>query len=169
MNTTIEEIFQHLQNVFGMEAVLGQDEQCYPHAFLIAPDAIALVCKELQQWEKTYFDQLSCITGLDNGPEAATLEVVYNLYSIPYDLHLTLKVVLPRNNNKAESLPEVPTVSHIWRTADWHEREAYDLVGIHFTGHPDLRRILLPTDWEGYPLRKDYEEQDYYHGIKVGM
>ena len=64
-------------------------------------------------------------------------------------------------------LPQVPSLVKIWKTADWHEREVYDLVGVNFKGHPDLRRILLPEDWEGHPLRKDYQEQEKYNGIKV--
>ena len=168
MNTTFEDIYQHLLSTFGEDIIIGKAEECSPMGILVASEAIDKVCLELHRWENTYFDQLSCITGLDNGPEAGSMEVIYNLYSIPFNLHLTLKVVLPRNENEGP-LPEVPTVSVIWRTADWHEREVYDLLGIHFAGHPDLRRILLPTDWEGYPLRKDYSEQEYYHGIKVRM
>jgi NADH-quinone oxidoreductase subunit C len=77
-----------------------------------------------------------------------------------------LKVVVPRNI-EGQAIPQIPTVSSIWKTADWHEREAFDLMGIEFVGHPDLRRILLPEDWVGHPLRKDYQVQDYYHGIQV--
>ena len=77
-----------------------------------------------------------------------------------------LKVVFDRALPN-EAAPQVPTVSHIWKTADWHEREAFDLMGIQFSNHPDLRRILLPEDWEGHPLRQDYQAQEYYHGIQV--
>ena len=77
------------------------------------------------------------------------MEVIYNLYSIPFDLHLMVKIKFDRET------PLVPTVSDIWKTANWHEREIFDLLGIRFEGHPDLRRILLPSDWEGHPLRKD--------------
>ena len=80
---------------------------------------------------------------------------------------LVLKVMLPRwKNDQPGELPEVPTVSGVWRTADWHEREAYDLCGVQFTGHPNLRRILCPEDWVGHPLRKDYEMPLEYHGIR---
>lgn len=147
------------ENVQG--AVIGEDLEATPHALLVDPSRIHAVCTLLHTHESTYFDQLSCLTGLDNGAEAATMEVIYNLYSIPYDLHIMLKVQVNRDH------PEVDSVSDIWRTANWHEREAFDLLGIRFSNHPDLRRILLPRDWEGHPLRKDYEEQEYYHGIKV--
>ncbi|MGB5929519.1 MAG: NADH-quinone oxidoreductase subunit C, partial [Cyclobacteriaceae bacterium] len=119
---------------------------------------------KLYRHPDTYFDFLSCLTGLDNGP-GQPAEVIYHLYSIPFNQKIVLRTELPKPQDG--SLPAVPTVSHIWKTALWHEREAYDLVGIAFTGHPDLRRILLPADWEGHPLRKDYDEQAYYHGIKV--
>ncbi|AHM59890.1 NADH (or F420H2) dehydrogenase subunit C [Flammeovirgaceae bacterium 311] len=165
-STSYADLVKLLQDQFGQAVVLGTDENGMPPAVLIAPDAIDVVCRFLYEGEQTYFDLLSCITGVDNGPEAGTMEVVYNLYSIPYHLHLMLKVVVPRNG-PGKALPVVPSVSSIWRTADWHEREIYDLVGIHFTGHPDLRRILLPADWVGHPLRRDYREQEYYHGIWV--
>ena len=78
-----------------------------------------------------------------------------------------VKVLLPRwKGDKVGELPEVPSVTGLWRTADWHEREVYDLSGVWFTGHPDLSRILLSEDWVGYPLRKDYEFPLEYHGIR---
>lgn len=155
-----------LQDAFGQEVILGIDDNANPPALLVTPEAIADVCRYLHEHEQLYFDQLSCITGLDGGPEAQTMEVIYNLYSIPYNRHLMLKVMLQRNQ-PGSPLPSLPSVSSIWRTADWHEREIFDLLGISFTDHPDLRRILLPADWEGHPLRKDYREQEYYHGIWV--
>lgn len=160
------ELLPLLQEQFGTEVILGADESCHPMAIWLAPASLLEVCRFLHTDARTYFDQLSCITGIDNGPEAGTMEVAYNLYSIPYNLHLMLKVALPRNAAGAP-LPEVPSLTTLWRTADWHEREVFDLMGISFSGHPDLRRILLPADWEGYPLRKDYREQAYYHGIWV--
>jgi NADH-quinone oxidoreductase subunit C len=76
-------------------------------------------------------------------------------------------VVLPRwKGDQAGQLPEVPTLTGLYGSADWHERETYDLVGVHFVGHPDLTRILLAEDWEGHPLRKDYEFPLEYHGIR---
>jgi NADH-quinone oxidoreductase subunit C len=140
---------------------LQTDETATPKAIIAHADDLLEVCKILHTHEVLYFDMLSCLTGVDNGPEANTMEVIYNFYSIPFDHHLMLKVILPREK------PEIESVGEIWRTALWHEREAYDLLGIHFKSHPDLRRILLPADWEGHPLRKDYQVQQYYRGVKV--
>ncbi|WP_114782013.1 NADH-quinone oxidoreductase subunit C [Botryobacter ruber] len=163
---TFEEIKDLLVQQFGEEVIVSDNKDPQQPYLVLQPERLPEVCLLLHDHEQTYFDFLSCLTGIDNGPAAGTMEVVYNLYSIPYDHHLTLKVIVPRNQEE-EALPQVPTVSHIWRTADWHEREAFDLVGIGFTGHPDMRRILCAADWEGHPLRKDYKLQDYYHGIKV--
>jgi NADH-quinone oxidoreductase subunit C len=137
------------------------DESASPKAIKLAAEDLTDVCRSLHQNPSTYFDMLTCLTAIDNGVDAATMEIAYNLYSIPFNLHIMLKVSLPRQN------PEVDTVSDIWKTADWHEREAFDMFGIKFKGHPDLRRILMPADWEGYPLRKDYKHQEYYRNIKV--
>ncbi len=163
---TFQEISTLLTQTLGPEAISGEDNNATPPALLIPASRIVAVCQLLHTHEKTYFDYLACITALDNGPEAGTLEVIYNLCSIPYNLQLMLKVIVARNK-PGEPLPEVPSVSHIWQGANWHEREGYDLVGITFTNHPDLRRILLPADWEGHPLRKDYEIQPQYHGIET--
>jgi NADH-quinone oxidoreductase subunit C len=138
-----------------------RDESSTPMAIRIAPEDLLPVCKELYSNSRCYFDMLSCVTGIDNGPETNTMEVAYNLYSIPFNNHLMIKVTLPRDK------PQVETLSAIWKTADWHEREAFDLYGIIFLNHPDLRRILLPADWEGHPLRKDYKHQEYYRNIKI--
>lgn len=155
------EIKNSLTEKFGESVIVGENAALAQPQLTIAKANIAEVCFFLRDTEKLYFDYMSCLTGLDNGPEKNTMEVIYHLYSIPYDHSLVLKVETDRTS------PEVPTVCTVWRTADWHEREAYDMYGIKFSGHPDLRRILMPADWEGFPLRKDYEEQEYYHGIKV--
>jgi NADH-quinone oxidoreductase subunit C len=141
------------------EAVV--DETVTPRGIRIHPGDLKVVCKTLHEHPLAFFDMLSCITGVDNGPEAGTMDIAYNLYSIPFNQHLTLKITVPRDNG------EVDTVERIWKTANWHEREIYDMFGLKFTGHPDLRRILLPADWDGHPLRKDYKQQEYYRGIKL--
>jgi NADH-quinone oxidoreductase subunit C len=132
-----------------------------PPILLINADDLIGVAQTLQKNAETYFDQLACVTGIDNGPESNAMEVVYNLYSIPFNQSLALKVILNRQN------PEVESLSSIWKSANWLEREVFDMYGIQFKNHPDLRRILMPADWEGFPLRKDYQEQETYRGINL--
>ncbi len=102
-----------------------------------------------------YFAFLSDITTVDRFPLEPRFEVNYQLLSIARSDRLRLKVKLAGND------PVLPSVTSVWPTANWHERENYDLFGIRFEGHPDLRRILMPDDWEGYPLRKDYPTEGY--------
>jgi NADH-quinone oxidoreductase subunit C len=137
------------------------DENATPKAIKIDKRDLIPVMQNLLNDPVAYFDMLSCVSGVDNGPEAGTMEIVYNLYSIPLDHHLMIKVTVTRNK------PEVESLCSIWRTANWHEREVFDLFGINFLNHPDLRRILLPADWDGHPMRKDYKHQDYYRDVKV--
>ncbi|HNV30818.1 MAG TPA: NADH-quinone oxidoreductase subunit C, partial [Cyclobacteriaceae bacterium] len=122
-----------------------------PFGVVVKQEALLSLCDQLHKNPASYFDMLSCITGVDNGPESGTMEVIYHLYSIPFNYSLALKVLLPREN------PEVESVVSIWKSANWLEREVYDMFGIGFKNHPDLRRILMPADWKGYPLRKDYK------------
>ena len=163
---SFKEVKQLLIEQFGEEIIVGEETTGLQPALLIAPDRIADVCLELRNNPATYFDFLACITGMDYGTTANRFGVVYHLSSIPYQMQLTLKISREHTRN-TDDLPVFPTVSNVYKTAEWHEREAFDLLGIYFEGHPDLRRILLPDDWEGYPLRKDYQAAEYYKGIKI--
>lgn len=104
------------------------------------------------------FDYLMCITSIDL--EDGNLSLAYNLNSTGSQESLEFNLIFNTET-------EVPSVESLWKTADWHEREAYDMMGIKFSGHPDMKRILLPHDWEGHPLKKDYEVADYYHGMYI--
>ncbi len=161
----IEKIKKILAGEIDVEVVKNIVENSSPVMLEINTANLVQVCQVLHHHKELYFDFLQCISGVDNGVEAGTMEVIYHLHSIPYNYFLALQITL--NRPGADQLVFVPSISHIWRTADWLERETYDLMGIQFTGHPDPRRILLPADWKGHPLRKDYQVQDYYHGIKV--
>src|SRR6059036_105169 len=126
----------------------------------VATAKIVEVCGFLKSEPGLEFDCLSNLSGVDY-PKRSVIEVVYNLYSYPHRHLFTLKVDTPRDN------PVVPTVSGLWSHADWQEREVFDLLGVTFEGHPDLRRILMPEDWPGHPLRKDFVEPEEYHGIST--
>ena len=113
----------------------------------------------LRDAERTRFDLLMCLSGMDY--TGGKLGVVYHLNSTSLHHSITLKVQVTAD------APHVESVAQVWKTANWHEREAFDMFGIVFDNHPDLRRILLPDDWEGHPLRKDYQVPEYYNGMKV--
>jgi len=112
----------------------------------IAPAKIASVCGFLKYDQK--FVRLSSVTAVDRYPAEPRFEVVYHLHSIERNERLRLKARIAGE--------EIDTVTTVWRGANWYEREVFDLFGIRFTGHPDLRRIMMPDDWNGHPLRKDY-------------
>lgn len=162
---TFTDITGLLSDHFGPDTFAANTTNYQPY-LTVPVERLVELCQFLRDDERLFFDLLACVTAIDNGVDADTMDVIYNLTSIPYEHNLMLRVTVPRNTGQAE-LPAVPSVAHIWRTADWHEREAFDLVGIRFTGHPDLRRILLPTDWIGHPLRADYREEEQYHGIRT--
>ena len=143
----------------------------------VTPAGLVDLCKYLHDEPDLQFNMCNCITGVDYfepDPKKAAktgwqphIEVVYHLSSLTHKTTLVLKVSVPRwKDDQVGSLPEVPSVAGVWRTADWHEREVFDLTGVRFVGHPDLRRILCPEDWVGHPLRKDYEFPLEYHGIR---
>lgn len=123
---------------------------------IVSKQHIVAVCAALKAHAEGRFDFLADICGVDNGvEEEPRFEVNYHLFSTTSYQRLRLKVLLD------EASARVPTVTGVWRTANWHERETFDLFGIVFEGHPDLRRILLPDDWQGYALRKDFPLRGY--------
>ncbi len=135
--------------------------------FIVVPaEKIVEIGKVLQLTEQFSFDCLSSLTAVDRlnpaRPEENRFEVVYHLFSYKHRHAMTLKVYLPRNDSA-----RVATVEQIWGCANWLEREVFDLFGITFENHSDLRRIMLPDDWMGHPLRKDYKEAEDYHGIST--
>lgn len=171
-----EQFVAGLKQKFG-DKISGHNLEAIDPWVEVTPDGIVEVCTHLRDEPSLKFDLLNCITVVDYcepDPKKAKkvtwephLELVYHLSSISNKHSIVLKIHLPRWKDDVEGeLPDVPTVSGVWSTADWHEREVYDLSGIRFTGHPNLRRILCPEDWVGYPLRKDYEMPLEYHGIR---
>ncbi len=112
---------------------------------------------------KLNFQSLASITGFDY-PDKNALAVAYHPVSYSPAFLITLKTFLPRDSN-----PKLKSICDIYKAANWLEREVYDMFGIIFEGHPNLSRILLPVDWQGYPLRKDYITPNFYHGIQVPL
>jgi len=135
-------------------------EQAKDPSIMIEAAAIVAVCRFLHDEPDFAFDCLSNQSGVDYKAKGI-LEVVYHLYSYTHRHAIVLKVDVPRD------AAVVPTVESVWKTANWHEREIFDLLGITFDGHCDLRRLLMPEDWIGYPLRKDFVEPEEYHGIST--
>jgi len=152
-------IYERLQSRFG-ELISGSDLEAKDPWIAIAPAAIADVSRFLHDEKDLAFDSLSNLTGVDLKADNL-LQVVYHLYSYPHRHKIVLKASVPRDE------AVMPTVEVVWKAANWLEREVYDLVGIEFSGHSDLRRILMPEDWIGHPLRKDFVEPEEYHGIST--
>jgi NADH-quinone oxidoreductase subunit C len=154
-------IHERLKARFG-ETLVSFDAQALQPWALVAADAIAEVAAFAKSDPELAFDNLMCLSAVDYPKEnPPRMEVVYHLFSYTHRHRFVLKVHAERDGGR------VPSVTDVWGVANWHEREAYDLFGIVFEGHPDLRRILLPEDWEGHPLRKDWQDPDFYNGMHV--
>jgi NADH-quinone oxidoreductase subunit C len=156
---TPQEIHERLKAQFG-EAILDFKADAVTEPWIrIAPDRMKEVGLFLRDTPELQFDYLMCLSGVDNND--GTLSTVYHLYSMAHKHRLILKAVATKDN------PQTQSVESVWKAANWHERESFDLLGIIYTDHPDLRRILCPYDWEGHPLRKDYKLPEFYNGMKV--
>jgi NADH-quinone oxidoreductase subunit C len=189
---TFAEIAALLETQFGAAVTSKKGDALDPFV-TVEPAKLVEVCTFLRDDPRLKFALLNDITGVDyleTDPKKVAkagfephLEVLYHLSSFAFPgTRFTLKLMLPRWKDDGRGsqgepmggspsqavgqLPEVPSVSGVWKTADWHEREVYDLVGVFFSGHPNLVRILLNDDWVGHPLRKDYEFPLEYHGIR---
>lgn len=162
-----ETVLNLLAGQFPDDVVAVNADGVHPLAE-VTPAGWPRVAAFLRDDPRLGFNLLRCITGVDE-LEDGYLAAIYDLHAIrrpekaggfwPLHAEIAVKVRTPRE------APHIPSVADIWPAADWHEREAFDLVGIIFDGHPDLRRILCCEDWEGFPLRKDYEFPLEYHGI----
>ena len=128
-------------------------------AILVSPENWAEISLLLKNESDLDFDYLMCISSYDKGDN--------KIYGVAYNLFSTTKNHYLESRVETEDGISIPSVVSLWQTANWHEREAYDMMGIQFEGHPDLTRILLSEDWEGHPLRKNFKEPDYYHGMPV--
>jgi len=167
---TEKEIFDSLKEKFEDDIIELTAEVLQPF-IKIKPEAMERVATFIRDDEKLEFDALNNMSTVhypakevpDDSEEKpiGEFEVVYHLFSMKHRHNIVLKVRV------AEDTPKIPSVAMVWRTADWHERESYDMFGVEFTNHPDFRRILLPDDWEGYPLRKDYVTPEFYDGMRI--
>lgn len=157
---TEQEIYADLSKKFGDKVIEFMEEGTQNPTAVVDPGAIARIVNYLKDKETLQFDALMNLAGHDADGESE-LSVIYHLFSTELKHYITLKVFTSREE------PKVASIANIHRTADWHEREAFDLYGINFEGHPDMKRILMEDDWEGYPLRKDYVQAEFYRGMRI--
>jgi len=154
-----QEILDSLKGRFSDAILDAKIDGVFDPFIKVAPDRMKDVALFLRDGEPMLFDSLMCLSGVDY--TGGRLGVVYHLHSVRWNHKIVLKTEVTIEN------PHCQSVEAVWKTANWHEREAFDMFGIVFDGHPDLRRILMPDDWEGYPLRKDYQVPEFYNGMKV--
>jgi NADH-quinone oxidoreductase subunit C len=154
-------IFDHLAQKYG-DAVCDFTEAATPGPkdafFKVKAERWLEVARALRDEPALRFDFLQNVTAVD-WVKQNRIDVVYHLWSYPQKHACVVKVELPRER------PQVASVVPVWNAADWNEREQFDLFGVEFVGHPDLRRIMLPDDWPGHPMRKDYKEAEAYRGM----
>ena len=155
---TPQEIHDNLRAKFADAVVEAKLDALQPWIRVAANRTreIALFLRDEQTFQ---FDFMSCLSGVDYND--GNLGIVYHLFSMVHKHKIVIRVNCPKDN------PRIHSVQDVWGTANWHEREAFDMYGIQFDGHPDLRRILCPDDYPGHPLRKDFQVPEFYNGMKV--
>ena len=170
-----QDIFEILKEKFPEEVISITTGKPKEDIIDIHPLSVNKISFFLMNTEELLFDNLILLSGTDNADgkkntlpdgsfkyENGTLSVVYHLESTSLKHKIVLRTTVPAEK------PDIESVTMVWKSADWHEREAYDMLGINFLNHPNLIRILMPYDWEfGYPLRKDYKNPEFYAGMKV--
>ena len=129
------------------------------NSLLVEVESWEKVAEFIKNNKKMQFDYLMSITSYDL-EDGSKYGLAYNFYSTKLKEYLEIRIEV------VETF-KIPSIANLWRAADWHEREAFDLMGIQFKNHPDMKRILLPSDWEGHPLRKDYKTPEYYNGMPI--
>jgi NADH-quinone oxidoreductase subunit C len=149
MQLTNEKVLEKLTAKFG-DSVFESNEFRGELTVVIPKDRIVDVCRFLKEENELGFDLLADMCGIDMNTPSKRFGVIYNLYSLANKHRIRLKIFTEEEN------PKVPTVTGVWGTANWHEREAFDMFGIIFEGHPDLRRIYMPDEFAYHPLRKDF-------------
>jgi len=172
----VDEIIEKLNIKFPQSEFNIENELPTEPYIIVAALELPKICAFLRDDKELLFDSLMNLSGVDDNNaqkikdddgnetlEGRTMSVYYHLHSMKLDHKITLKVSVPIEK------PEIESVENIWKCADWHEREAYDMFGIIFLNHPNLIRILMPYDWEdgSYPLRKDFETPEFYSGMKI--
>jgi NADH-quinone oxidoreductase subunit C len=154
---TPQEIAALLSEQFGDRISESKPDDINPWS-AVDPASILEICRFMNTDDRLRMDHLELLGGVDYKDR---IEVVYVLFSMKHRHRYTLKCRLPREE------PKLSTVESLWAVANWHEREAFDMFGVVFEGHSDMRRILCPDDWEGYPLRKDYKAPESYRDMPV--
>jgi NADH-quinone oxidoreductase subunit C len=155
-------IAQVLQDRFGSKILQTLPEAKHPRIH-VEVGAWREIAEFFRHDAELRLDWLACLSGVDYVADNQFC-IVYDLWSFDHGHRFAAKVYAPRSDDT-----HFPSVADLWPAAQWHEREAFDLLGIFFDGHPDLRRILLADDWEGFPLRKDYVFPREYHGIPASV
>lgn len=158
---TTEELYEYLNTHFPDDQLVLEPKDTGESWITVAPEPLLGFMKFLRDDPPLRFDVLMSLSGV-HYPTEEQLGATYHVYSTEFGNRLVIKVKVPIEH------AEIPSVESIWKTANWHEREAWDMVGIRFEGHPNHHRILCPNDWQGHPLKKDYEAQEFYQNMPTG-
>jgi len=158
MKLEAKDIFEKLKAEFADAIIEIKEDKGSDPVIIVDHKKILDISLSLRDNEDLLFDYMMCLSGMDY---KTNIGVVYHLFSTKNNHKIAIKTILDKEN------PALLSVEGVWKSANWHEREAFDMFGIKFEGHPNLIRILCPYDWEGYPLRKDYKTPEFFHGFRV--